>query len=182
MLFGEAQYHNSPKRAADQVRTIAHREEGLPDGQRRDQYGIGPRYRACRGDERAIRRALVEDARGFRKLSTSASFSPSTTAPRSASRTDGRPAERVLRDSVDRALRGAARGVQGVFAMHQHGGEGRSAHPHAHALLSPRLQNRVPDASLSQVRERWEREVLPGLERQERWIEHARHERTPVEA
>ena len=66
MFFVEARYHHSPKRAADQVRYIAHREEGLPDGQRRELYGIGPRYRAFRGDERAIRRALVEDARGLR--------------------------------------------------------------------------------------------------------------------
>ena len=67
MFFVEARYHNSPKRTADQVRYIAHREEGLPDGHRRELYGIGPRYRDVRGDERAIRRALVEDARGLRK-------------------------------------------------------------------------------------------------------------------
>jgi hypothetical protein len=62
----EACYHHSPKRAADQVRSIAHREEGLRDGQRRELYGIGPRYRAFRGDEGAILRALVEDAWGLR--------------------------------------------------------------------------------------------------------------------
>ena len=33
MFFVEARYHNSPKRAADQVRYIAHREEGLPGGE-----------------------------------------------------------------------------------------------------------------------------------------------------
>ncbi len=55
MFFVEARYHHNPKRAADQVRYIAHREEGLRDGQRRELYGIGPRYRALRGDERAIR-------------------------------------------------------------------------------------------------------------------------------
>jgi len=43
VFFVEARYHNSPKRAADQVRYIAHREEGLRDGQRRELYGIGPR-------------------------------------------------------------------------------------------------------------------------------------------
>jgi len=78
VFFVEARYHHSPKRAADQVRYIAHREEGLRDGQRRDLYGIGPRYRALRGDERAIRRTLVEDARGLRNPSTSASSSLST--------------------------------------------------------------------------------------------------------
>jgi len=70
VFFVEARYHHSPKRAADQVRYIAHREEGLGDGQRRELYGIGPRYRAFRGDEGAIRRALVEDARGLRSPET----------------------------------------------------------------------------------------------------------------
>jgi hypothetical protein len=185
VFFVEARYHHSPKRAAGQVRYIAHREEGLPDGQRRELYGIGPRYRAFRGDEKAIRRALVEDARGlrnpvyFRFILTV----DNRTADRFA-RLDGRLAERVLRDSVDKTFHGAARGVQGVFAIHQHGGEGRPAHPHVHALLSPRLQNgsrtHLSPRAIQAVRERWEREVLRGLERQERRIEHARQERTPA--
>ena len=111
MFFVEARYHHNPKRAADQVRYIAHREEGLRDGQRRELYGIGPRYRAFRGDERAIRKALVEDARGlrnpvyFRFILTV----DNRTAERFA-RLDGRLAERVLRDSVDKTFRGAAAG------------------------------------------------------------------------
>ncbi len=186
MFFVEAHYHHNPKRAADQVRYIAHREEGLRDGQRRDLYGIGPRYRAFRGDERAIRTALVQDARGlrnpvyFRFILTV----DNRTAERFA-RLDGRLAERVLRDSVDKTFRGAARGVQGVFAIHQHGGEDRPAHPHVHALLSPRFEDRSPThlspRTIAKVRERWEKEVLRGLERQERRIEHARNERTPVQ-
>ena len=185
MFFVEARYHHSPKRAADQVRYIAHREEGLRDGQRRELYGIGPRYRAFRGDEGAIRRALVEDARGirnpvyFRFILTV----DNRTADRFA-RLDARLAERVLRDSVDRTFHGAARGVQGVFSIHQHGGEGRPAHPHVHALLSPRLQNRSPThlspRAIQAVRERWEKEILRALERQERRIEHARREHTPA--
>ena len=187
MFFVEARYHHNPKRAADQVRYIAHREEGLRDGQRRELYGIGPRYRAFRGDERAIRKALVEDARGlrnpvyFRFILTV----DNRTAERFA-RLDGRLAERVLRDSVDKTFRGAARGVQGVFAIHQHGGEGRAAHPHVHALLSPRFQDKSPThlapRVIQAVRERWESEVLRGLERQERRLEHARNERTPLQA
>ena len=187
MFFVEARYHHSPKRAADQVRYIAHREEGLRDGQRRELYGIGPRYRAFRGDERAIRKALVEDARGlrnpvyFRFILTV----DNRTAERFA-RLDGRWAERVLRDSVDKTFRGAARGVQGVFAIHQHGGEDRPGHPHVHALLSPRLQDRSPihlsPRAIQAVRERWEKEVLRVLDRQLRRIEHARSERTPVQA
>src|SRR5438552_309754 len=66
MFFVEARYHRSPDRAAGQVRYIAHREEGLTDGRRRELYGIGERYRALRGDEPAIRQALREDARGLR--------------------------------------------------------------------------------------------------------------------
>jgi hypothetical protein len=62
VFFVEACYHHRPKRAADQVRYIAHREERLSDGQRRELHGTGPRYRAFRGDEGAILRALVEDA------------------------------------------------------------------------------------------------------------------------
>lgn len=41
MFFVEARYHHNPKRATDQVRYIAHREEGLRDGRRRELYGIG---------------------------------------------------------------------------------------------------------------------------------------------
>jgi hypothetical protein len=185
VFFVEARYHHSPKRAADQVRYIAHREEGLQDGQRRELYGIGPRYRAFRGDEGKIRGALVEDARGlrspvyFRFILTVDNL----TADRFA-RLDGRLAERVLRDSVDRTFRGAARGVQGVFSIHQHGGERRSAHPHVHALLSPRLQTRSPThlspRAIQAVRGRWENEVLRALMRQERRIEHARREHTPL--
>ncbi len=186
MFFVEARYHNNPKRAADQVRYIAHREEGLPDGRRRELYGIGARYRAFRGDERAIRRALVEDARGLRKpvyfrfiLTVD-----NRTADRFA-RLDALLTERVIRDSVEKTFRGAAREVQGVFAIHQHGGNGRPAHPHVHALLSPRLQNglrtHLSPRAIQAVRQRWEREVLRGLERQERRIERARHERPPEE-
>jgi hypothetical protein len=187
VFFVEAHYHHSPKRAADQVRYIAHREEGLRDGERRELYGIGPRYRAFRGDERAIRKAFIDDARGlrnpvyFRFILTV----DNRTAQR-FTRLDGRLTERVLRDAVERTFRGAARAVQGVFAVHQHGGELRAAHPHVHALLSPRLQNRNPihlsRMRIASIKERWETEVLRGLERQERRLEHARNERTPLQA
>jgi hypothetical protein len=55
-------------------------------------------------------------------------------------RIDGRPAERVLRDALGKTFHGAARGVQGTFAIHQHGGEGRAAHRHVQVLLSPRFE------------------------------------------
>jgi hypothetical protein len=40
VFFVEARYHHSPKRAADQVRYIAHREEGLLEAKRR--WSIAP--------------------------------------------------------------------------------------------------------------------------------------------
>src|SRR6266498_4159535 len=122
MFFVEARYHRSPDRAAGQVRYIAHREEGLTDGRRRELYGIGERYRALRG-------------------------------------------------------------AQGVFAVHHHGGAGRPAHPHVHALLSPRFENRmavhISPARIQRVKERWEREVLAGLQRQERRLDRMRQGLVP---
>ena len=187
MFFVEARYHHSPKRAADQVRYIAHREEGLPSGERRELYGIGQRYRAFRGDEAAIRKALVDDARGLRNpVYFRFILTVDTRTAERFARLDGRLAERVLRDGVQKTFHGAARGVQGVFAVHQHGGEGRAAHPHVHTLLSPRMEDRSPThlspRAIQAVRERWEREVLRSLERQERRLEHARNERTPDQA
>ena len=185
MFFVEARYHHNPKRAAGQVRYIAHREEHLPEGEKRELYGIGPRYRAFRGDEKAIQRALMEDAKGLRNpVYFRFILTVDTQTANRFARLDARLAERVLRDSVDKTFHGAARGVQGVFAIHQHGGEHRPAHPHVHALLSPRLQDgsrtHLSPRAIQAVRERWEREVLRALERQERRIEHARQERTPV--
>ena len=186
MFFVEAKYHHNPKRAADQVRYIAHREEGLPNGERRELYGIGPRYRAFRGDEKAMRKALVEDARGLRNpVYFRFILTVDTHTAERFARLDGRLTERVLADAVGKTFRGAARGVQGVFAIHQHGGEDRPAHPHVHALLSPRFEDKSPThlspRAIQAVRGRWEREVLRGLERQERRIEHGRNERTPVQ-
>ena len=185
MFFVEAKYHHSSKRAGEQVRYIAHREEGLPDGQRRELYGIGARYRAFRGDEKAMRKALVDDGRGLRNpVYFRFILTVDTRTAERFARLDGRLAERVLADAVGKTFRGAARGVQGVFAIHQHGGEGRPAHPHVHALLSPRFEDRSPThlspRAIQTVRGRWEIEVLRGLQRQERRIEHARNERVPV--
>jgi hypothetical protein len=187
VFFVEARYHHNPQRAGEQVRYIAHREEGLQGGERRELFGIGERYRAFRGDEKAIRRALVEDGRGLRNPAYFRFILTvdNRTAERFA-RVDGRMAQRILRDAVDKTFRGAARGVQGVFAIHQHGGHDRAAHPHVHALLSPRLDDNSPThlspRAIQRVRERWEREVRRNLERQERRLEHARTPRTPVEA
>jgi hypothetical protein len=185
VFFVEARYHRDPRRAGAQVRYIAHREEGLTDGQRRELYGIGARYRAMRGDEQAIRKALREDARGLRKP-VYFRFILTVDNPAAArfQRLDGYFCERVLRDAVERTFRGAARDAQGVFAVHQHGGHDRPAHPHVHALLSPRFENQmavhISPVRLQRIKERWEREVLTGLQRQERRFDRARLDLAPV--
>src|SRR6266545_2949117 len=179
MFFVEARYHRSPDRAAGQVRYIAHREEGLTDGRRRELYGIGERYRALRGDEPAIRRALREDARGLRKPPYFRFIMTvdNPTAERFR-RLDGPQSERVMRDAIDKTFRGALRGAQGVFAVHHHGGAGRAAHPHVHALLSPRFENRmavhISPVRIQRVKERWEQEVLADLQSQERRLDRIR--------
>lgn len=54
----------------------------------------------------------------------------------------------------------------------------RPAHPHVHALLSPRFENRMPvhlsPVRIQRIKERWEREILAGLKRQERRLDRAR--------
>src|SRR6266540_3588794 len=168
MFFVEARYHRSPDRAAGQVRYIAHREEGLTDGRRRELYGIGERYRALREDARGLRKPPY-----FRFIMTV----DNPTAERFR-RLDGPQSERVMRDAIDKTFRGALRGAQGVFAVHHHGGAGRPAHPHVHALLRPRFENRmavhISPVRIQRVKERWEREVLAGLQRQERRLDRMR--------
>lgn len=185
MFFVEARYHRDPRRAGAQVRYIAHREEGLTDGQRRELYGIGERYRAMRGDERAIQKALREDGRGLRNpVYFRFILTVDNPAAERFRRLDGYFCERVLRDAVEKTFRGAARGAQGVFAVHQHGGQDRPAHPHVHALLSPRLENwmavHLSPVRIQRIKERWEREVLTGLQRQERRLDRARLALAPV--
>jgi hypothetical protein len=173
MFFVEAQYHRSPQRVPGQIHYISHREERLPDGRRRELFGIGDRYKALRGDEKAIKRAFAEDARGLRRPAYFRFILTvdNRTAERFA-RVDGIATERAIRDAIQKTFRGAARDVQGVFAIHQHGGEDRPAHPHVHALLSPRLQNGAPihfsRRAIERVKERWHVEVLRALQNQER--------------
>lgn len=142
MFFVGARYHRDPSRVGAQVHYISHREEGLVGGQRRELFGIGERYRALRGDESAIRRALRDDSRGLRSpvFSRFILTVDNKTAER-FSRLEGSVSERVLRDAIDKTFRGTVRCAQGVFSVHQHGGFDRPAHPHVHALLSPRFEN-----------------------------------------
>jgi hypothetical protein len=173
VFFVEARYHRSPDKVPQQIRYISHREERLQGGQRRELFGIGDRYRAFRGDEKAIERAFAEDTRGLRRPAYFRFILTvdNRTAERFA-RLDGTATERAVRDAVQKTFRGAARDVQGVFAIHQHGGHDRPSHPHVHALLSPRLENGAPihfsPRAIERVKQRWEMEVLRGLERHER--------------
>jgi hypothetical protein len=173
VFFVEARYHRNPDKVPQQIRYISHREERLPSGERRELFGIGDRYRALRGDEKAIQKAVAEDSKGlhrpayFRFILTV----DNRTAERFA-RLDGVATERAVRDAIQTTFRGAARDVQGVFAIHQHGGHDRPSHPHVHALLSPRLQNGAPihfsPRAIEVIKQRWEVEVLRALQSQER--------------
>jgi hypothetical protein len=136
-----------------------------------------------------MRRALREDAHGLRSPAYFRFIMTvdNPTAER-FKRLDGPQSERVMRDAVDKTFRGALRGTQGVFAIHHHGGVSRPAHPHVHVLLSPRFENRIAvyisPVRIQRIKERWEREVLAGLQRQERRLDRMRQglvPRLPVE-
>ena len=173
MFFVEARYHRNPQKVPQQIRYISHREERLPSGERRELFGIGDRYKALRGDEKAIERAFAEDSKGLRRPAYFRFILTvdNSTAERFA-RLDGVATERAVRDAIQKTFRSAARDVQGVFAIHQHGGHDRPSHPHVHALLSPRLQNGGPihfsPRAIQRVKERWEVEALRALQSQER--------------
>lgn len=173
MFFVEARYHRNPEKVPQQIRYISHREERLPSGERRELFGIGDHYRALRGDEKAIEKAFGEDSKGLRRPAYFRFILTvdNHTAERFA-RLDGVATERAIRDAIQKTFRGAVRDVQGVFAIHQHGGRNRPSHPHVHALLSPRLQNGAPihlsPRAIERVKERWEVEVLRALQSQER--------------
>ena len=187
MFFVEARYHRNPDKMPQQIRYISHREERLPGGERRELFGIGDRYRALRGDEKAIERAFAEDTKGLRRPAYFRFILTvdNRTAERFA-RLDGLATERAIRDAVQKTFRGSARDVQGVFAIHQHGGHDRPSHPHVHALLSPRLENGAPihfsPRAIERIKQRWEIEVLRGLESHERRLvrRQPEHELTPL--
>jgi hypothetical protein len=148
VFFVEARYHRDASRVGAQVRYIAHREEGLTDGRRREVYGIGDRYRAMRGDEQAIGKALREDARGLRNpVYFRFILTVDNAAAERFRRLDGSFCDRVLRDAVEKTFRGAARGAQGVFAIHQHGGVDRPA-PARSRSSRPALRERDGRPSL----------------------------------
>jgi hypothetical protein len=182
VFFVEARYHRNPDKVPQQIRYISHREERLPSGERRELFGIGDRYKALQGDEKAIEKAFAEDSKGLRRPAYFRFILTvdNRTAERFA-RLDGVATQRAVRDAVQKSFRGAARDVHGVFAIHQHGGRDRPSHPHVHALLSPRLQNGAPihfsPRAIEVIKERWEVEVLRALQSQERRFVHREPQR-----
>jgi hypothetical protein len=172
-------YHRSPARAGRYVQYISHREEGLPRGERREIYGIGERYKEVArmvpdplDRERAYKRLIEEDAQRLRRpVFHQRVFTVDNRAAAQLASLARAEAERELRDAFAKALRGTAVGrqVQGVYAIHWHGGEGRPAHPHIHALLSPLRRDShglyLAKSDLLALQGAWIREVERKLSR-----------------
>ena len=83
MFFVEARYHRNPDKVPQQIRYISHREERLPSGERRELFGIGDRYRALRGDEKAVEKAHLATT-PMTKRSTSRDESPGPAAAKAS--------------------------------------------------------------------------------------------------
>jgi hypothetical protein len=173
MYFVEVNYDHSLGKNTGRIAYISHREEQLREGRTRQLYGIGERYRALRGNERAIKRAFGKDAEGLRRpVFFRLKLTVDNKAAQRFARLGPVTVERVMRDSVDRLFRGVLRDAQGVYAVHQHGGLDRPSHPHVHVQLSPRFQDGTPihisPERIAKLKLRWEEEVLRRLDRQER--------------
>jgi hypothetical protein len=186
-MFVNVNFHTNAGKVGETVRYIAHREESLPQGRTREIYGIGPRYRELRGDEQAIVRTLRADAGGLKEPHF---FRVKLTVDDAvASRLLDLPTvfrEWAMRDAVEKAFQGALSRAQGAFVIHYHGGARRPfGHPHAHAVLSPKLQDGValqyiPRTRLARFKDRWEREVTRAVDRFERRALRPGGERLPM--
>src|SRR5262249_5273972 len=94
--------------------------------------------------------------------------------------------EWAVRDAVEKTFAGALARAQGVFVVHYHGGARRPfGHPHAHAVLSPRLQGGaalqyIPRSRLARIKESWEREIAQAVTRFERRAPTRFAERVPL--
>src|SRR2546425_9038392 len=117
MYFVEINYDRSLQTNLGRVAYISHREEQLQGGQTRQLYGIGGRYRALRGDERAIKRSLADDVRGLRSpVFFRVKLTVDTKAAERFAGLGPATSERVMRDAVDRLLLRIAREARGGYA------------------------------------------------------------------
>ncbi len=173
MYFVQVNYDRNLGKNIGRIGYISHREEELREGRTRPLYGIGERYRALRGDERAIKLAFARDAEGLRRpVFFRLKLTVDDKAAQRFARFGPTTVERRMRDAVDRLFRGVLRDAQGVYAVHQHGGLNRPSHPHVHVQLGPRFQDGTPihisPERIAKLKLRWEYEVLRELDRQER--------------
>jgi hypothetical protein len=193
-------YHRNTSRALEYVRYIAHREEHLPAGERRELYGIGDRYKEVsqahvdpRDRERALKRLMKEDAKLFPQRFERGGvarggpifhrpiFTVDERAARILASLPPEKAERAVREAFQKALRSSAVGRQrqGVYTIHWHGGHDRIAHPHVHALFSPARTNGQPNyigpKQLASLKQGWNRAVEQMLVRLQRVPEPPLH-------
>jgi len=166
MFFVHVRYHSLNSGVQNGIRYFSHREEQQPEGRTRPLYGIGERYKALKGDEKAIARQLREDATGLKDPRYfRVKLTVNDAAAQKLARLSVRGREWVVRDAVERTFRSTLRLAQGVFVIHEHGGTMRPfGHPHAHVHLSPLMANgqalrRIPPSRLQAFKDRWEHEV-----------------------
>ncbi len=117
MYFVHVRYSTNRADVGRSVRYVAHREEGLPEGRKgRELYGLGERYRGLRGDEGEIIRLLRSDGKGLEKPRYyRIRLTVDDHAAGRIHRFGSEIRERVLRDAVEKAFRGALRDAQGVY-------------------------------------------------------------------
>src|SRR5258708_12589100 len=104
-----------------QIRYISHREERLPGGERRELFGIGDRYRALRGDEKAIEMAFAEDTRGLpRPVYFRFILTFDNRAAELFARLDATATHRAIRYALHKTSSASAPHVQPALPLHHH--------------------------------------------------------------
>ncbi len=177
MAYVNIYYHREPSRLGKHVRYIAERagSTGL--------HGLGPEFRALRGDVTAAVRLLAQHAAQARTQTGDGTregpfvrllFTLPTDLARRVDRSAmllGDGPRLVLRDAIEATFRSAGRELQGVYAIHFHA-EKREAHGHVHVDLSLLDQQGRTTFLTAQrrakLRAAWEREVTQALRRVER--------------
>jgi hypothetical protein len=171
-------YHSSGARAGRDIAYILHREERLPGGRSRDIHGLGIEFqRVIRDlpDPRAREVAALELMRDHARRTASPVwhrhvFTVDNTLAEALSKLDRAAAEARLVDAFLKTLRSARRDLQGVYAIHWHGGRDRPwGNPHIHAVYSPRLRNGgavyIGKQDLEKLKRAWTLELTRSLER-----------------